>query len=1125
MNPSAVIGHCLLWLTLGSVAVADPSGRIATLGRPRIVNYNMADFDTEPQIWRAAQDKRGLMYFGANYAVLEFDGIDWRKIPLPTAPTEGLHFDKNGTLFLGMPNDLGYLAYDKLGEPKFVSLKERIPPEHRPIGRVYLFHETDDGVYFFSRNKTVRYHNDEIQVIDRSFAWGQNVHDSLLAIDFDGTVYTLLADRYRPIVRVTVPEKSSMMDTPSILPWWDGKFVLAIPDVGNFIYDLPALLEQTESTSGPILDDATHRIPLVTEIDKFFSRKDFVYHSTLVDDTRMAIAFRHKGLVILDRQGRVRSRLTRSSGLANNLVYSVYADQFKNVWACTNTGISLVEMSSPLRVLDEKNGIESMILSIQRFGDSLYVGTFVGVYRIASVDMGISDNPVQFKKVENTELEAWSFLTVKDQLLANNNNRIIHIVDDKAQLLHTLEQGVLTMHRSSRFEDLVFAGTLSGVSVLRIEVAPSGQQPQASARATTTPMSVAAQQVKHPALNKLAGMIFQIAEDSEGDLWASTANSGVYHIEWSGDSLEEVQIDHYTVKDGLPDDANNFVYNIDGHVVLGTDKGIFQWMPGEPKGRFVPQQTFGRYFNENEISVRRLMRGPNQQLWINENGSTRVGILTPTDEQNWMWDTGRFSMLSSVLSTWSVDGDHTVWLGTAKPSAYRYDTADEKDYDIPFAASIRRVKVGEGRVINHGAFVGPSGSSDGQFTRTQLDQAQGTLPELLYEENTIAFDFAAAFFEQPQATQYRYQLHGFDRRVSSWSKERRKEYTNLPEGEYRFVVTAKNTFDKKSRPASFRFSILAPWYRTIWAYLAYAVIALLVFSGGVQIYTWRLNRSRRRLKEIVRRRTAEVVAQKEEIKSQADELQLVNDALWGEMQLAKKIQTTLLPETPQIRGYEIAAIMNPADDVGGDYYDTIHAAGTDWIIIGDVSGHGVPAGLVMMMVQTSIHTALEIQPNASPADIFHFVNQAICDNIQKLGERKYMTMTIFAVKPDGKMYHCGLHQDILIYRRKTQQIEKIETEGFWIGMAENVRELLTVNEFTLHSGDAMLLYTDGITEARNRAGQMFTIQKVADALRQNGERRAVEIEQTILGELEGYSHDDDVTCMVVKRNPESSLTN
>lgn len=83
--------------------------------------------------------------------------------------------------------------------------------------------------------------------------------------------------------------------------------------------------------------------------------------------------------------------------------------------------------------------------------------------------------------------------------------------------------------------------------------------------------------------------------------------------------------------------------------------------------------------------------------------------------------------------------------------------------------------------------------------------------------------------------------------------------------------------------------------------------------------------------------------------------------------------------------------MKPADDVGGDYYDVINIGGYDWIVIGDVSGHGVTAGLVMMMVQTSIHSVLQGNPGIKPSELIEQVNSVIIGNIRKFNENKYLT--------------------------------------------------------------------------------------------------------------------------------------
>jgi len=94
-------------------------------------------------------------------------------------------------------------------------------------------------------------------------------------------------------------------------------------------------------------------------------------------------------------------------------------------------------------------------------------------------------------------------------------------------------------------------------------------------------------------------------------------------------------------------------------------------------------------------------------------------------------------------------------------------------------------------------------------------------------------------------------------------------------------------------------------------------------------------------------------------RSQKD-LRQARDALWGEMEIAKRIQTSLLPTIRQVNGFEVSAKMLPAQEVGGDYYDVIVTQrGELWVTIGDVSGHGVESGLIMMMTQTSVSTSVQ----------------------------------------------------------------------------------------------------------------------------------------------------------------------
>jgi len=271
-----------------------------------------------------------------------------------------------------------------------------------------------------------------------------------------------------------------------------------------------------------------------------------------------------------------------------------------------------------------------------------------------------------------------------------------------------------------------------------------------------------------------------------------------------------------------------------------------------------------------------------------------------------------------------------------------------------------------------------------------------------------------------------------------------------------------------------------------------------------------------KLEQRVADRTAELVQKHEELNRVNEELGNAMNKLWSEMELAKKIQTVLLPKKPEISGYEIAASCEPADEVGGDYYDVISVGGYDWIVIGDVSGHGVTSGLVMMMVQTSIHTVLIQNPQVPTSRLLSVINRTIYENIARMDEQKHITILVIACGKEGFFDFSGLHEDILLWCADTRKVERIETDGMWIGLEADISGM-PVSEFRLCSGDCIVLYTDGIIEAWAQGLGFFGIERLIKIIGQFGDKSAAEIHAAILHALKDYEKPDDVTLFVMKR--------
>ncbi len=244
------------------------------------------------------------------------------------------------------------------------------------------------------------------------------------------------------------------------------------------------------------------------------------------------------------------------------------------------------------------------------------------------------------------------------------------------------------------------------------------------------------------------------------------------------------------------------------------------------------------------------------------------------------------------------------------------------------------------------------------------------------------------------------------------------------------------------------------------------------------------------------------------------------------MDLAKKIQTVLLPETKRVGGYEVAATMIAADSVGGDYYDVVEAGDRDWVMIGDVSGHGVTAGLIMMMIQTAVRTivlnARQRGEELSPALVLSRANSAVRGNLQRISDGQYMTITALELS-GARIRYSGLHQDILVHRAANDTVQRIATHGVWLGLLDDISDLLENDTIELQEGDTILLYTDGITEMMLGEGRLgtagLTSRFHALASRSHDPRTIVD---SLLSQIGGRADSDDVTLMALRYAPPSA---
>jgi serine phosphatase RsbU (regulator of sigma subunit) len=244
------------------------------------------------------------------------------------------------------------------------------------------------------------------------------------------------------------------------------------------------------------------------------------------------------------------------------------------------------------------------------------------------------------------------------------------------------------------------------------------------------------------------------------------------------------------------------------------------------------------------------------------------------------------------------------------------------------------------------------------------------------------------------------------------------------------------------------------------------------------------------------------------------------DCLERELEIAERIQTALLPNVSHISKLEVAGRMVPATVVGGDYYDIHPAPGGAWIGVGDVAGHGLTAGLIMLMVQSGTASLVRALPNARPSQLVTLLNDVVFANVnQRLGESEHVTYALLRYYEDGRIVHAGAHEDMIVYRKGEKRCDVLRTSGMWLGALSGIEQMTSDSEFRIAAGDVLVLYSDGIIESMNAEREMYGVERVVAKLVEVADQPVDTICTAILDDVVAHTsvQDDDRTIVVLRQ--------
>ncbi len=238
--------------------------------------------------------------------------------------------------------------------------------------------------------------------------------------------------------------------------------------------------------------------------------------------------------------------------------------------------------------------------------------------------------------------------------------------------------------------------------------------------------------------------------------------------------------------------------------------------------------------------------------------------------------------------------------------------------------------------------------------------------------------------------------------------------------------------------------------------------------------------------------------------------------LEGEIDVAVRMQQTLLPDCPPpLPGVEIGVLSVAANRMSGDYYNFVdHGQGSLGIAISDIIGKGIPAALCMSMIKYSMDR-LDKQP-LSPPEVLRGLNTVVEKNVDS---SMFITMVygVYDSLNHRFCYATAGHEPGLVYRAEEDDFQDLETEGLVLGVAKDVD--YPEKQVTLSLGDAIILFSDGVTECKVD-GKFLRREQLKQIIHDNIElpaQQAVEAIYQKLFEMTKYNLKDDQTIMIIKR--------
>lgn len=740
-----------------------------TAGYPLIRNFSRSRLNTGTQNWKIIQHANNWMYFANNKGLLEYDGCQWTVYPIANyTNVRSLYYDEaDNRIYAGAFNEFGYYEHDERGMLKYSSLVQYIRSSERNFDEIRRIGKSKGTVFFQSNREIFRMYDGKITKLNIPYKIECTafVHDILLTASMEKGVMCVNGDLLTPF-----PGGECLK----------GKKVCAM-----HLFREKQILFVT-ANNGLFLYDGVSIRPYVTDIDRFLQQNQVICAEIM--GTKLALGTVRNGLVVKDLETNETIYANVSSGLQNNTVLSLAFDKQGNLWVGLDRGIDYVMINSPAYNLFGDMRLYGSGYCSLIHGNQLYLGTNQGLY-VTSFPVRTSPEPFSIRLYDRLIGQVWSLSEIQNTLFCATDHGSFILQNGTASPVPNVG-GTWKFLELQHHPNCILASSCDGFFLMKKE---SGRW-----------------NFSHyiDGFN-LSGGMFE--EDSSGIIWFCHWMKGIYKLTFN-DGRTRFSVEQFGMDKGLYNNRNNVLAKIDGEIIISGDGGFFRYNPRS--NRMEHAEDFEARFGIHTHPLR-LTQMPSGEVWCMSPDYCAIGVKEKNGnyrvEQPLFFSYLKNNLIPGFEHINPVDSTN-ILISTENGFMWLDGKRAETLPDLPqtFRITIQKVFLTNGK---------------DSLVSGYLSQ-QHQIPAFDYKNNSIRFEYTAPEYRGECVVTYSFRLEHFDSDWSAWAESNSKEYTKLPKGNYTFRVRAQNDLEANIVETAYQFTILPPWYESLWAILMYIVFLI-----------------------------------------------------------------------------------------------------------------------------------------------------------------------------------------------------------------------------------------------------------------------------------------------------------